>query len=87
MQNKSLILLKNLIIEEKKNKFSRFRQRGNSENKSFKENYFDGSKNRKKSKYSSNDQSRGKKRFGFKSDRSDKFKKQRHNHRDRNRAF
>ena len=60
-------------------RFSRFKQRGNSENKSFKENYFEHSNNdqsRGKKKFgfksdrSGNDQSRGKKKFGFKSDRS-----------------
>jgi ATP-dependent RNA helicase DeaD len=60
----------------RKKRFSRFRQRGSSNNKSFKENYFDRSKNYDqkgkkrfgfKSGDSNNDQSRGKKRFGFKS--------------------
>ena len=41
-----------------KRRFSRFRQRGNNENKSFKENYFS---------RSNNDQNRGKKKFKFKS--------------------
>jgi len=58
-------------------RFSRFKQRGNSENKSFKENYFDRSKNYNpkgekrfsfKSDSFNKDQPRGKKRFGFKSD-------------------
>ena len=61
-----------------KKRFSRFKQRGNSENKPFKENYFDRSKNdqsRGKKKFGfksdrfNNDESRGKKKFGFKSDR------------------
>ena len=78
MQNKSLILLKNLSHRGKK-RFSRFKQRGNSENKSFKENYFDRSKNNDQPKREkrdlvlnlssfNNDQPRGKKRFGFKSE-------------------
>ena len=45
-----------------RNKFSRFKQRGGSENKLIKKNYFD---------HSNNNQSRGKKKFGFKSNRSD----------------
>jgi len=62
-----------------KKTFSRFRQRGKSENKNFKENYFErfrnnGQKGKKKFGFKSdrfnNDQPRGKKRFGFKSDRS-----------------
>ena len=40
MLNKNLILIKNLTIKETK-RFSRFKQRGNSENKTFKENYFE----------------------------------------------
>jgi len=59
-----------------KKRFSRFRQRGSNENKSFKENYFDRSKNFHKKKKKgfnfksegfNNDQPRRKKRFGFKS--------------------
>ena len=42
---------------QRKNKFSRFKQRGNNKNKSFKKNYFD---------HSDNDQSRGKKRSDLK---------------------
>jgi superfamily II DNA/RNA helicase len=61
-----------------KKRFSRFKQHGSSENKSFKENYFDRSKNYNqrgkknfgfKSDRFHNDQPRGKKNFGFKSDR------------------
>ena len=46
---------------KQKRRFSRFSQRGNNENKSFKGSYSD---------RSSDDQSRGKRKFGFKSDRS-----------------
>ena len=83
-----------------KRKFSRFRQRGNNENKSSNENYFDRSKkfNKKRKKrfgFKSDgfnkDNPRGKKRFSFqnrkKSKNSFKFKKQRHNRRGKNRAF
>jgi superfamily II DNA/RNA helicase len=61
-----------------KKRFSRFRQRGNSDNKSFKENYFDRSKNydqKEKKRFGfkperfNNDQPRGKKKFGFKPER------------------
>ncbi len=63
----------------KKNKFSRFKKRGNKKNKFSKNNYFDRSENYKsrgkkrfgfKSDRTHNDQPRGKKRFGFKSDRT-----------------
>ena len=62
-----------------KKRFSRFKQRGGSENKSSKENYFNHSKDydqkrKKKFGYKSdrfnNDQSREKKKFGYKSDDS-----------------
>ena len=83
-----------------KRRFSRFRQRGNNENKPSNENYFDRSKKfnkKRKKKFGfksdgfNNDKPRGKKRFGFqnrrKSKNSFKFKKQRHNRRGKNRAF
>ena len=62
-----------------KKRFSRFKRRGNSDNKSSKKNYFDRFNNdqsRRKKKFGfksdsfNNDQSRGKKKFGFKSDSS-----------------
>ena len=64
---------------KQKRRFSRFSQRGNNENKSFKGSYSDRSsddQSRGKRKFgfksdrSSDDQSRGKRKFGFKSDRS-----------------
>jgi ATP-dependent RNA helicase DeaD len=83
-----------------KRKFSRFRQRGNNENKPSNENYFDRSKKfnkKRKKKFGfksdgfNKDNPRGKKRFGFqnrrKSKNSFRFKKQRHNRRGKNRAF
>jgi ATP-dependent RNA helicase DeaD len=68
-------------------KFSRFRQRGSNENKSFKENYFS---------QSNNEQSRGKKKFKFKTkgfhNKNKKrpkpsFKFKKHGRRGKNRAF
>ena len=68
-------------------KFSRFRQRGSNENKSFKENYFS---------RSNNEQSRGKKKFKFKTkgfhNKNKKrpkpsFKFKKHGRRGKNRAF
>jgi superfamily II DNA/RNA helicase len=64
-----------------RNKFSRFKQRGNSENKPFKKNYFERSNNdhfrkkkkfRFKSKYSENNKSSKRKKFDFKSKNSHK---------------
>ena len=71
---------------KRKKRFSRFKQRGNSENKSFKKNYFN---------QPNNDLPRGKKKFRFKSDRfsadqprgKKKFRFKKHGRRGKNRAF
>jgi len=73
----------------RKNRFSRFRQRGNSENKSFKQNYFDHSKNSNEEKkkvfgFKSNsfnkNRPRGKKRFRFKFEGSKNQKRRKSKH-------
>ena len=73
----------------RKKRFSRFKRRGNSEGKSFKENYFERSKNydnKRKNKFSfkssnfNSDQPKKKKKFGFKSENSKNENRKKYKH-------